>query len=509
MTTDRPAADDEQRRIISETGLDDSIFVEAGAGSGKTKALIDRLLAHIDRGEPLRSIAAITFTERAALELRSRLRERLLEPLDVPDVAKHRAQALLDLDGAMLGTIHSFALRILQTYAVEAGLPPGFEVLDEIQAGSDEASLELAMRARLAEPDAAPLMATLEQAGVTQQHLVAIGRSLAGGLLHEPVSAPPMNTVSPLAVVASLLPLYDAVVRLRNDCPLHAEGGFDRKGMADRLYLNACDAAERRDLLVTAEDEETAWQLLVVGRRISSSYGRAANWGGKDGKQAMADAIAAAEDARADAVKRIVVPTLHQVVHLLDAVARDAARARVAKGTVGFDDLLLLARDLLRDSAEVRASLGRRYQRLLVDEFQDTDASQMEIALRIAGGADADQADWRDVRPRPGALVLIGDPKQSIYAFRGADLPMYLTARERLLGLDGPGGPSAERAELSVSFRSTEPLVTWVNQVFDQLIRRRPGSQPEFLALSAHREDLPKGPAVVRARCRGHGRRRC
>ncbi|MGZ0229129.1 MAG: UvrD-helicase domain-containing protein, partial [Acidimicrobiales bacterium] len=134
MLIDQPARDDIAQQ------LDQTLFVEAGAGSGKTRSLVDRIVALVLSGIPLHSIAAITFTEKAAAELRTRIRLRLVDTLkngpNGPAPTKHQAElihaAIADLDGAPISTLHAFAQRLLAEHPIEAKLPPGLEVLDEI-----------------------------------------------------------------------------------------------------------------------------------------------------------------------------------------------------------------------------------------------------------------------------------------------------------------------------------------------------------------------------------------
>src|SRR5450759_3260345 len=169
-------------------------------------------------------------------------------------------------------------------------------------------------------------------------------------------------------------------------------------------------------------------------------------------------------------VSRVIESTLRCIVHWCGVRVLESARSRRGNGRLEFHDLLVLARNLLRDNAEVRADLQARYQRLLLDEFQDTDPIQIEIAVRIAGGASATQAHWEDVNVPQGSLFVVGDPKQSIYRFRRADIAMYLQAQQML------GGSVA----LTTTFRSFSPILYWFNSVFVKLILFHPYMQPQY-----------------------------
>ena len=183
----------------------------------------------------------------------------------------------------------------------------------------------------------------------------------------------------------------------------------------------------------------------------------------------------------------MVEDTLGSIVHWCGVRVLESARQRRVEGRLEFHDLLVLARNLLRDNAEVRASLQRRYRRLLLDEFQDTDPIQIEIAVRIAGGAGATQARWEDVVVPQGSLFVVGDPKQSIYRFRRADIAMYLRA-QRMLGGE---------VSLTTNFRTVEPILDWVNAVFSQVIAPHPDMQPQYQPLDRSRGVPTVGPPVT------------
>jgi ATP-dependent exoDNAse (exonuclease V) beta subunit len=159
----------------------------------------------------------------------------------------------------------------------------------------------------------------------------------------------------------------------------------------------------------------------------------------------------------------------------------------------------VLARELVRSDRHGEAVRGRlqdRYRRILLDEFQDADPIQIELAVRIAGGAAGGAADWRDVPIPEGSLFVVGDPKQSIYRFRRADIATYLEAQ------DGIG----RSVQLTTNFRTTASVVAWVNTVFDRLIVAEPGSQPAYRALDADRGDAPGGTNVVVLGAEAHPR---
>ncbi|MDQ3470260.1 MAG: UvrD-helicase domain-containing protein, partial [Actinomycetota bacterium] len=177
--------------------------------------------------------------------------------------------------------------------------------------------------------------------------------------------------------------------------------------------------------------------------------------------------------------RRLVVGAVAAEFVLSGAIERAAA------GTLEFHDLLVVARRLLATNSQARRLLHERYQRVLLDEFQDTDPIQLEIAVRLTAAPDAQADDSTTLRPRPGRLFVVGDPKQSIYRFRRADIAVYLAAARQI---------GAEPVALAANFRSTAAVIGWVNGVFSEVIRAEPAVQPAYAPL-----------AVARSGPRDHG----
>ncbi|MEQ4209652.1 UvrD-helicase domain-containing protein [Actinopolymorpha sp. B9G3] len=476
-----PLADAEARtRIVA--ALDETLFVEAGAGSGKTKSLVDRVVHTVLAGVPIENVAAVTFTEKAGAELRDRLRTEFeAAHRSAPDdvVRRQRADDALDgLDGTAIGTLHSFAQRILTAHPVEAGLPPLIEVLDEV--GSSVAFEErwAEQRRALLDDDALarPLLLGLA-AGLKLEHLRSLAKSftadwdlVADRVLQGPEPAMP-GLPSVEALVAQARRLADMAERCTDD--------------TDK-FLPRLDALSRwADRLAAAPDDPARLTCLTQAADLTWGYGRKANWGGgldelKDSCRSLASEAKGHADTIVDAVLRTMARRI-----AADTVA--AAETRRREGRLEFHDLLVLARNLLRSNTEVREALSERYQRLMLDEFQDTDPIQIELAVRIAGGAGAVADRWEDVDVPPGRLFVVGDPKQSIYRFRRADIATYLRTQARL----GTG------VRLSTNFRTTSAVLDWINAVFGQLITYTPDSQPAYQSLDPHRGQPPSGPPVT------------
>ena len=210
-------------------------------------------------------------------------------------------------------------------------------------------------------------------------------------------------------------------------------------------------------------------ELLLRGPAIHPNAGSQAGWSSpascKRSKALRREVKDALEHLQAELRGEAVL----RMLPIAERFAAEYADARRAAGVADFDDLLIWARDLVRESAEARAYFRRRYRVILVDEFQDTDPVQTELVLLLASD-DEPGADWLAMTPRPGALTVVGDPKQSIYRFRRADIAMYDAVRH---------GPLADGVVALVqNFRSVRGVLDWVNPVFDRAFVAQPGIQP-------------------------------
>ena len=466
--------DDRARRRIT-TGLQESLFVEAGAGAGKTTALVQRIVGLVRSGVPIESIAAITFTEAAATELRVRVRAAL--SAETETVAMARARDALET--AAFTTLHGFALRLLGEHPIEANLPPGFSVQDEIRStltfeddlaaflaelGDDEAEAELQLRG--------------EMLDIKPTKMAAIARRFDDNwdLL---TGAPPADDLPPLStapMVARVRALADLRRWCQNpDCPVAS----DLRVLAEDL-----DRIENVEELFQLE-----W--LAAVKLPPRNRGKKDDWAG-GGIAEVRETIRELRDEIDEFKTEQQAAVLRRYARLLDGFITDRVERRRRRGELAFHDLLVLARSLLRTDERVRLELHQRYRHLLLDEFQDTDPIQIELAVLLSHPGPIDGRPWVELAPEvaPGRLVVVGDPKQSIYRFRRADISVY-DAAGRSIG--------DEPTVLSTNFRSVPGVIEWVNSVFgDEIGDGIPDEQPPYIPLVAHREPLPAeaGPAV-------------
>jgi ATP-dependent helicase/nuclease subunit A len=474
---------DHDVREAVRTGLGQSAFVEAGAGTGKSTTLVSRILSIVaDDSDPvpLRDVAAITFTERAGGELRNKVRDALAARSGADRSHDGLGRALLDIDVAVIGTIHSFALTILREHIVAAGLPLGFEVADGSGGAKARSRRMVEVWAeRLPEED--------------RQHLIDAGISLVqlrqlSEQLDEMRTRIDPSTISPPELIDIEAQAHEVAAGL-SGLIRQALGGCASRD--DRLALHITEHVSRlADVLANADVASVIGLREQWGEIWSKAFkpgnaGGMTTWESQGGPKAVRDRIKEWEQP----VRALLDAPLENALRQAVAVACDELdqqqAERVAAGELEFDDLLLLCRSLLRNKPEVRRMVARRFRIVLVDEFQDTDPVQWEI-IRLVTSDPSDE----DAVPQPGRLVVVGDPKQAIYSFRGADIRTYLAAQQTFPG---------EQYPLTTSFRSVEPIVTWVNDVFGQLFVGSP-VQPEYLPLQPHHAPSsaePTGPPVV------------
>jgi len=485
-----PALTNEQRAAIETRHI--SVALSAGAGCGKTFVLTERFLSHLDvtRGQPARlsELVAITFTERAAREMRDRIREKCHDRLlDADDDrhADHWLELLRDLDSARVSTIHSFCGSLLRAHAVEAALDPHFQVYEQSESNAilseliddvlreqlarrheplmrmvlrfgldglrtmvarvlagrhvidfeswaKESPESLVMRWKTYHADIAP---TLARRKLARSRAVRVLRDLLA--VHEPTNA---------VMQARCLALREALPRLEE------EG--DPGGLFDVLLDNA---------RVQGGGGKSAWPDDTVYRLAQ----KACEDLRKEVTKARADLEFDANAALAAAEAGL------DLLEITAPIAEAYAARKRDLGVLDFNDLLAKAGALLLDPAHarLREALSEQIELLLVDEFQDTDPLQVQLVEALCGSDVA-----------KGKLFFVGDHKQSIYRFRGADPRVFRGLRERL--------PEEGRLPLARNFRSRPEILAFVNALFCDVLG--PGYEP----LTAHRLPAPGVPAV-------------
>jgi len=483
---------DEQTPPILARGAD--VAVTAGAGAGKTRTLVARYLSLLLDDLPLRSVVAITFTKKAAREMRNRVRQEVRRYLDAgqfTDEERTRWQRLYEaLDAARIGTIHSLCGELLRNHPAEAAIDPRFETLDEGQAALLLAqAVEAALAWAADDPQAARLFADfgewelprlLTQLLKQRLDIAALPRPDDGWAVWEPHLASPLRAfVEDAAVQADFADLL----------ALRADGTLARAEAAeDNLAAPLAELLRLWDNITAAcaaDDWATASVHLAPLRGAMKQVGRQANWSPANPKaiikalqnrydESIAALVGKGIDLALD--QALATAILPELLRLYDYALATYTRLKEDRRALDFDDLEAGARALLHDHPAARARWQAEVRALLVDEFQDTNARQRDLLALLNGDA--------------GKLFIVGDGKQSIYRFRGADVTVFRAARREITA-------QGKAYTLKTSYRAHGDLVVALNALLQPVLGvdedpARPYVEP-FAALAHYRETPPAG----------------
>jgi ATP-dependent helicase/nuclease subunit A len=494
MTLVTPAIiSDQAVRDRIRDDLDVTLVIEAAAGTGKTTALVNRIVSVIGSGRgELARIVAVTFTEKAAGELKLRLRaeiERARQNTEPFSEARARFDlALKQLEEARIGTIHSFCADLLRERPVEAHVDPMFEVAPEDVAGEMfDSAFERWFEKILDNPGEGMRRLLRRRDLSSRTGPRAIARRAALELMNWRDFDSPWQH-SPMARDAEI----DAIIAEVEALGKLAELGEDDDWLAKGLDAIARPVSEATRLdAVRGRDHDALESVL-----IALCTGRRWDWKGYGGGfgeiereevfRRRAELRARLEKFRDDAGANLA-PLLRDELWPIVGIYEDLKRRA---GRLDFLDLLLVARNLVRDNPAVRAELQSRFTHIFVDEFQDTDPLQAEI-LALLSSADPGETNWLKVKPIDGKLFIVGDPKQSIYRFRRADVSLYQGVKQLLL-MHG-----AQLEHLTVSFRATPAIQAMVNAAFAPLMSEESGTQPAYAPLTPYRAEPSTQPSIV------------
>jgi ATP-dependent helicase/nuclease subunit A len=494
---DRPPPVDESERQRVRTELHTSFLVEAGAGSGKTTLLVDRMVALVESGvAEVSRIAAVTFTRKAAAELRERFQLKLEERFrderrERPGSARAGLlrRAIDDIDRSFLGTIHAFCARLLRERPIEAGLDPGFVEAPEAEAELLRDRFWTSFLERIVS-DSDPLLEQLAQTGIRADQLHHAFKGMVENLdvQYPAPPVPPPDAAAMRAVRGRLKDLFDRALRLIPG--KEPEKGWDKaQGVIRSIrYTRRFKGWDDAATLFDAAERMCSISNLTFNRWPQPTRER-------DGEvRRLRDdfrALGAEGCPVRGHLDRWFAHRYCLAMELVRRAADEFAEQRLRIGMLSFHDLLMLTARLLREHPGVRRDLGERYRHVLIDEFQDTDPIQAELLFLLAS-EPGEPADWRTAVPRPGALFVVGDPKQSIYRFRRADIVVYNQVRARFREF-------GDVLLLVTNFRSRQTLADMVNEVFDHP-DRFPGEetdrQARFAPMVPHPHD-PDGPEGV------------
>lgn len=492
--TNAPLADAEARRLI-RTALGETMVVEAAAGTGKTTELVYRMVAVLAEGRAeVEEIVAVTFTEKAAGELALRLRSGIERARRTAVNDRERCnleRALAHLEEARISTIHGFCADLLRERPVEAGVDPAFRVMTEPEADrrySEAFSRYLdeilirptdGVRRLLRRRDHGPgAIERLRRAGaelIAWRHFTTRWKR------------PPFDRRTATTDIVARLdefaqrsdhalnaqdPLYRDTAPARAFINrLRKAGGLDGADL-DEIEADVCALARQRDFMRPRRGSGTRYSKALTRKEMLQVQAALAK---------ALEAFQIAADADLAAILQIE----------LEALLAAYQKRKGETGGLDFDDLLMRARDLVREVPDVRHAFQSRFRYIFVDEFQDTDPLQAEILMLLAAD-DGNVHSYREVKPIPGKLFLVGDPKQAIYRFRRADLSIYEEVKHLLLGR------GARFVELSTSFRSVPTIQKLINQAFSPIMTGDPQVlEARYTPLLPARQELPGQPSVI------------
>ncbi len=478
-----------------------SVVLSSGAGCGKTQVLTRRFLSHLELGETeVRQIVAITFTDRAAREMRDRIRKAVLDKLanssgeaDQTRWEKHHR----DLENAQISTIHSFCANLLRQNAVEAGLDPNFDVLEEnLAVNLENEALTRALQ---------ELLTAQSTAGKDLQELVVLFgwrqtvetirllirnrepqlQHYWSGLATEDIAESwqnqARNSLFPEYVryLTSANPAIARCLRLLRSTPCIGPKKAARVQTILEVFPQMAHAEDLSALLpqlkevakVNGTELADAWPSEEIYEQVKGSLSKFR----QEISYRLALFAGIAEN----------IPSAIQVgkcfLNVASEVNQGYQQAKHRHGFVDFADLLLLARDLLRDNSSIRRQLQRRFRFLLIDELQDTDPVQMEVVQYLAGDKLAS-----------GKLFAVGDHKQSIYRFRGADVQLFQDLGNQI--------PLEGCQDLTKNYRSQKAILDFVNVLSGPVKLANSESArnflPNFQNLVSHHGQLNPHPCV-------------
>ena len=471
---------DQHAREAIETDLDRNMLVEAGAGSGKTESLARRMVAGIVEGTyVIDHMAAVTFTRKAAAELRERCQVALERRLKAEQEATRRTRiqdALSHLERLFVGTIHAFCAHLIRERPVEAGVAPGFTELEEaenaaLRRRAWRESIDRARSTRSTE------LHELLEAGIAPHEL---DEAFAIVCNFADAEFPPGDGPKPETGVARQgLETFARTLEadLPQDIPL--DGGCDLQQAGRTL----------RGLLKHADLDNPRALAELLAQWTTTPHMTQKYWPGtpKERKELKAKLDALALAFQQTTVQPFLSAWRQYIYRLaLTLILQGRTHfttARQAALTLNYEDLLQTAALLLRENAHVRGALQDKFRWIFVDEFQDTDPVQAEVMLLLAATPGAG-GRWTEVPLRPGSLFVVGDPKQSIFRFRRADIETYQRVRQRI---EQTGG---RVVSLTASFRAIPALCDWANTTFSQIFpQESTPQQPAFHGLHAVRQD--------------------
>jgi ATP-dependent helicase/nuclease subunit A len=485
---------DRQVREQAETTFDRNVVVVAGAGTGKTTLLVNRLI-HLLVKEPnpvaISRVVALTFTNKAATEMKMRLRERLRAlassnvdaagsadggavtlnelreryRLAAEEIRSRAGTALQDLEKSQIGTLHSFAAHLLRLHPLESGVDPAFQEDDGSRFEEHfSAAWDLWIDHELSLQGSHHHMWRPLLRSLTLEEIRAFARTLCGEL----VDLEAIREQLDMKQIEPPINRWLLQIRDRGRALLDAHDRPKRRKieqmLAATITLSQLVTEQGRSAVHELPPSEQAWLAKDVGACVTG-------WD----KSEFAEASRLINIAQQ--LQQVNESYFNNILTAISPFVSTVRASFLQKGWLSFDGLLARARSLLHEHPAVRERIKQEYRAILVDEFQDTDPVQYEIILAVSEQVGRHATNWQEVALEPGKLFIVGDPKQSIYAFRRADIEAFDRVVQKIESDQGMVHT------LTTNFRSDALVLGPVNDVFDRLFERRPHVQPANVRL--------------------------
>ena len=486
----------EARRRIRED-IHTNFFVEAGAGSGKTTALVDRMAAMVESGIEVERICAITFTVAASREFfdrfQQKLQQRQADPATPEPVRERIMKAIRHIDLCFMGTIDAFCGRLIGEHPSRAGVPSSVLLAED----AEKPGLYRREYARLKHGEYGEEMTELFRAfcSVQEKPDQAFADSIpkfmdAHGSRWVTPEKPETDWRTAFsAELDRLLSVLEILAEKRENLYEKNQGCRDAAAAlpdalkalrgygAERSFPEVLNALKK----ISASDNEKTGGLALACEPGSVGI-EAEDLFVLRGKRPALYCLCLSRDG--GLISRFLEYQYALTVGFLAPFSVRMAETLKAGGRLSFYDHLLYLRNMLREDAAAGGALVRHirshYSHFLIDEFQDTDPLQAEVFFRLA--SETPTEDWRKARPVPGSLFIVGDPKQSIYRFRGADVQSYLSIRQLFVP------PVGEVLSLQQNFRSGGDLRHWFNESFLHLLPEDTAFQSRFSPIPLEEE---------------------
>lgn len=483
---------DQKDRDTAVLETSKNIIVEAGAGTGKTTLLTDRLCYLIlGKGIAIDKIIALTFTEKAAAEIKSRLLEKMAETLSalkgqsepsgeianlIKKIGREKEELIKEIEQnfelaerAMISTIHGFCFKVLRRFPAEAGVPP------DIMPDGDEAARAVTDK--------------IWSAFLDEELNYSSPNGKKWETLLENFSLEEIKDFA-LALLKSPLQNYNPAHRKTKIAGILREQASEAKKLLDIYKSKRKNAFEENlqkaiEILNNAADYHDNLEFKDLNFE-AKSQSRPAAWKDDEDFEKAKNIIQTAESASMKNIR--LLQTASEAVSPFLPKAKDALQK---SGLISFDEMILKTRDLVKNHLHIRQTLKEEYRSILLDEFQDTDPEQGEIFLYLAEAEKTQASDWREVSLQPGKLFIVGDPKQSIYRFRGADIAAYDTFTEAMLR------QGAVKCFLQSNFRSSANIVAYANKFGERTITAQRNVQPQYVPINHSKSYKPEPVSLI------------